>query len=285
MKRAIALTGSVLALACAAPVLGQDAADAAAAPTPSERSLKLEHPLQKYVVSLEPMIWAPGLRGDIKLPNSSKIDVETTDADESQIAPMGRATIRADRLSFQFRGFGFSNDDSGRAGDPFTLDGAAIGAGTRVENDIEVYSFDATVGWELPAVIDNQTEEVRLAFAVTGGARVTSIDMSIAPSGGGAGASLDNVWGMPILGGRMTLDLPHRLGLMVAGDVGWLPIDSEEAFSWDITVSFFWMALENVGIEIGFRHMQSDLEDGEGARRGEFDAALAGLFGAVVIRF
>jgi hypothetical protein len=283
MKRAIAAAGSVVVLACVAPVaLGQDAG--AAADT-GAASLKLEHPLQKYVVSLEPMIWAPGLRGDIKLPGSSKIDVETTDADETQIAPMGRATIKADRLSFQLRGFGFSNEDSGRAGSAFTLDGAGIAAGTRVENDIEVYSFDATVGWELPAVIDNPTDEVRLAFAVTGGARVTSVDMSIAPSGGGGGSSLDNVWGMPTLGARMTLDLPHRLGLSVAGDVGWLPSDSEEAFSWDITVSFFWMALENIGIEIGFRHLQQDLEDGDGPGRGEFDASLAGLFGAVVIRF
>lgn len=274
---------AALLLSIHAAALAQEAGQGGA-DTAGSSSLKLEHPLQKYAVSIEPMVWAPGLRGDIELPGSSKIDVETTDADETQIAPAGRVTIKADRLSFQFRGFAYSNDDTASASGAFDLGGAAIGAGTRIENDIDVYSFDATASWELPTIIDNPTDEVRLAFDVTGGVRVTSIDMSLSPAGGGAGASLDDVWAMPILGARMKLDLPHRTGLNVAGDVGWLPTD-DEAFSWDITVSFFWMPLENVGLEIGFRHLQQDLEEGEGAGRGNFDAALAGLFGALVIRF
>lgn len=246
--------------------------------------LALEHPLRRWVVSIEPMVWAPGLRGDIELPGSSSIDVESIGADETQIAPAGRATIRAGRLGFQIRGFGFTSDEDERSDGGFTLAGAAVAPGTSVESDIELYSFDGVVSWELPPIIDNPQDEVRLAFDITGGARVTSVDMDVRLAGGG-GSSADNVWAMPILGARMNLDLPHRLGLGVSFDAGWLPSDSEEAFTWDVTASFFWMALENVGLEIGFRHLQSDLQDGDGPNDSRFDASLAGLFGAIVIRF
>ena len=289
MKRIIAAIGLSGALAVSSGARGQEASAANPLEVPAgdvgaSASLMLEHPLQRYSVAIEPMIWAPGLRGDVGLVNSSVIDVEVVNADETQIAPAGRATLKVEKWMFQFRGFGFSVDEEAGAERGFNLDGGAVAAGERVRTEFDLYSFDLTLAYELPAVIDNPEDEVRLAFDVFGGARLTSFDGTIASVGGGASASGDEAWGMAIGGARMKLDLPHRLGLNVSVDIGGFP-GTESAFTWDITVSFFWMAVENVGLEIGFRHLRSDLQSGDGPNDLVFDAAIAGLFGAVVIRF
>ena len=238
----------------------------------------------RWIVRFEPNVWVPALRGDVSVPNSSSIDVEDIGADENEPAPAGRITFRADRWRILFRGFGFSLDETAGAERGFTLGGAAIAAGDRVNTDLSFSSFDAVAGYELFVPLDDKENDVRLAFDVIGGVRITSVDLDLSQQGGGASAAGDNVWALPIIGGRMALDLPRGFGLDLTVDGGGLPGD-DDAFTWDVTVAFSWMATNNLGIEIGFRHLDSTLSDGDGPGALEFDAALAGLFGAVVIRF
>jgi hypothetical protein len=213
----------------------------------------------EWAIRFEPMIWAPALRGDLTVNGGAVIDVENVDADENEIAPAGTLTIRADQWSFQFRGFGFNVDEPAAT--------------------IDLFGFDGTVGYRLPMVIDDPDREVRLGFDIFGGVRVHSLDLSV------GAAQTDDVWAEPIVGGRMAIDLPHGFGLDLSASGGGLPSGEDSSFSWDITVAFSWMFAENAGLEIGFRHLQMDLLEGDGADESEFDAALAGLFGAVVIRF
>ncbi|MBL8746050.1 MAG: hypothetical protein JNK58_06810 [Phycisphaerae bacterium] len=212
-----------------------------------------------WTIRIEPIIWAPALRGDIKMPGAASIDVGTINADEVNLAPAGRVTIRADKWSFLFRGFAFAVDEDAA--------------------EIDLAGFDLTAGYNLWTPIDDPENQVRLAFDLFGGVRIHSIDASI------AAANSDNTWFEPIGGARINLDLPHRFGLNVSLDGGGFSSGEDSSFSWDITVAFSWRPIENLGLEIGFRHLQADLVEGDGADEFEFDGALAGLFGSVVIRF
>lgn len=240
---------------------------------------------EAWTIRFEPMVWAPALRGDIKLPASSAIDVETIGADENEIIAAGRLTLRADRWSFQFRGFSFSLDESAAATDAFTLGGAGAIAGTNVLTDLDLAGFDLTVGYRIWTPLEDVEREVRIGFDIHGGARVHSLDISVRTAA--ALGAEENTWIEPIGGARMSIDLPQGFGVNVAFDAGGFPSGDDSSFSWDITVAFSWMFLSDRrgGLEIGFRHLDMNLNEGEGAGELEFDAALAGLFGAIVIRF
>lgn len=295
--RAALASATVLTLAALATAQDQPSAAASPAPaasassTPASSQTQTQDPASldldadpRWIVRFEPNVWVPALRGDVSVPSSSSIDVEDIGADENEPAPAGRITIRADRFRILFRGFAFSLDETAGADRAFTLDGVGIAAGDRVNTDLSFSSFDAVAGYELFVPIDDKENDVRLAFDIIGGVRVTSIDLDLSQQNGGASSGGDNVWALPIIGGRMALDLPRGFGLDLTFDGGGLPGD-DDAFTWDITVAFSWMATNNLGVEIGFRHLDSNLSDGDGPGALEFDAALAGLFGAVVIRF
>lgn len=259
----------------AAPASGRDSADETPASSPRDA----------WTIRFEPMVWAPALRGDFKLPASARVDVEAVGADENEIIPAGRFTMRAGEWSIQFRGFGFSLDELGTASEDLTIGGAALGAGDRVRTSIDLAGFDLTAGRAVWTPLEDTEADVRIAFDLYAGARLHSVEASVRPEGGGASSRSDNVWAEPIVGGRMTLDLPHGFGVNVSMDAGGLPLGDDSSFSWDITVAFSWMMHDKAGVEIGFRHLQMDLSEGSGADEFEFDAALAGLFGAVVFRF
>lgn len=212
-----------------------------------------------WTVKVEPLVWAPALRGDFRLPGGGRIDVEDVDADENEIVPAGVATVRADKWSFLFRGFGFSLDER-----PVKIDLAG---------------FDLTAGYNIWTPINDDANHVRLALDLCAGLRVHSLDLSLGDD------QDDNTWAEPIGGVRIGLDLPRGFGLGISIDGGGFSTGDDSSFSWDITVAFSWMPSRHLGVEIGFRHLQMDLSKGKGNDEFEFDAALAGLFGGVVIRF
>lgn len=262
----------------------------AAGPAPARQDGSLDEPMQKkswpdWSLKLEPMLWAPALRGDVKLPASSRLDFSDVDADENEFVPAGRATLRADDWTFMFRGFGFERDESGESDVGFSLDGAPVAPGDEVRTEVDIWGFDLTAGYNLFTPVDNIARESRIALDIYGGARVHSVDVSM--SANAAESSAGETWAEPIVGGRVTVDLPYGFGMNLSTDVGAMPFGDETSFSWDITVAFTWMFFEdrNAGLEVGFRHLYMNLESDEGADAFEFDGALAGLFGAIVIRF
>lgn len=237
-----------------------------------------------WSIKIEPMVWAPALRGDVELPRSSSVDLELLDADENEVIPAGRVTIRSDKWSFQFRGFGFSLDETADAGGAFNLGGNAVAPGDALRTEIDLAGFDLTAAYTVWTPIDDPANEVRLAFDLHAGARIHSVETEVAEVGGGSVRASDT-WGEPIGGVNATLDLPHGLGLDLSLDAGGFATGDDSSFSWDITVAFSWRFIPNAGIEIGFRHLDMNLSEGDGADEFVFDAALAGLFGAIVIRF
>lgn len=263
------------------------AADAAAATPPPI------HPGRAWTIQFEPMLWAPALRGDLKVPGGPSFDVESLNLDEPNLAPAGEVTIRAEKWSFFFSGFGLSFDETATARESIIDAGpVTIGAGQRTRSELDFFSFQATAGYEVwSRFFDppefNPADEVRASLDLCAGARYFDANLDLAPVGGAAAASSDGQWVQPIAGARLCLDLPYRTGVEITGDVGgWgFGDDGDSSFAWNLTAAFFWAFHDNAGLEIGFRVLGGDLQDGEGANEFNFDAVLMGLFGSVIVRF
>lgn len=248
------------------------------------------HPGRAWTIQFEPMLWAPALRGDLRVPGGPTFDVESLNLDESRLAPAGEVTIRADKWSFFFSGFGFSYDETANARETIIAAGpVTIAPGQAVRSELDFYSFQATVGYEVFSNFfdepdDHPEDEVRLSLDVFGGVRYFDANLDLTPLAGAGSAMNDGQWVQPIGGVRLTIDLPYRTGVEVSLDGGGWGGD-QSSFAWNIAAAFYWAFHENAGLEIGFRNLASDLQDGEGANEFNFDAALMGLFGSVIIRF
>jgi len=50
-------------------------------------------------------------------------------------------------------------------------------------------------------------------------------------------------------------------------------------------VGVTWRPVRHVGVQVGYRQLAFDLEDGEGTDRFRFRGAMAGVFAGVTVRF
>jgi len=243
-------------------------------------------------------LWAPSLNGNQSLRGSPEFDIDLIDQADVQAAPRLELTFRRDRWTVIASGFAFNIDQSATVdGGSFSSGGVTLSPGDRVRYDIDYWSADLLVGYRLPPVpISNGPElgvaadpfsvpsnGVGLFFDVLAGARVWHLDYQMDEIGGPELIDQKETWVDPVVGLRMLLDLPCRTGMELRSDVGGFGVGSE--FSWNIEVAFRAQIAENIAGEIGFRHLQTDYEAGGGSDALDWDMALAGLYGSVVIRF
>ena len=240
-------------------------------------------PSWAWSVEIKPMLWSPGLRGNFSLPRSSTIDVETVNIDETRLAPVGQFSLRADGLDVRFRGFGFSLDEGEVVRSAFTLGGMAVAPGDRVSSQIDFASFDLTVGYRFWTPVEDVDREVRLGIDLYTGLRVHSMSMELRTAT--ALASEEQTWVQPIIGFRITIDLPHRFVVYASLDGGGMSLGDDTASSVDLTAGVQWRFLDNVGFDWGFRHHQFNLQTRSSMGDFEYQGSLAGLYGALVIRF
>ncbi len=242
-------------------------------------------------------LWFPSLNGNQTLRGGTEFDIDIIDQPDVQLAPRFELAFRRDKWTVLASGFVFNIDqDATVTGGSFVSGGTTINAGDRVSYEIDYWSADLLLAYrfaELP--IDNggdgpapdpysvPSDGVGVFFDVTAGARVWHLDYSMNQIGGGSLIDIGETWIDPVLGARMTLDLPHGLGLELRGDVGGFGVGSD--FAWNVEVAFRAQLAENIGAEIGFRHLQTSYESGSGLDEIDWSIATAGLYGSIVIRF
>lgn len=242
--------------------------------------------------------WYPSLNGDQSLRGAPKFDIDLIDQADNQFAPRLELTFRRDRWSVIASGFLFGIDQGATVeGGSFASGGVTVNQGDRVTYDIKYGSADLLIGYRLPSIPISNGEEAGVAgdpFAVTddgvglffdvlAGARLWHLDYQLEQIGGPELIDQRSTWVDPVVGARMLLDLPKGWGMELRGDVGGFGVGSD--FAWNIEVAFQGEIAENIGVEVGFRHLQTDYETGSGADELNWDMALAGLYGSVVIRF
>lgn len=232
-----------------------------------------------WTVKIEPMIWAPALAGDFEVGDggSDSFDAEWIDADEVELSPAGRVTIKADRWRFLFEGFAISADDENTVSESFTADGVAFARGTRADLDLDLAVFKLTAGREVWR--KQFDDDVAIAATLYAGARLIDMDLSLENS---AGASIggDGTWIEPLVGFEVAFELPRGFDLRFALDGG-ASLGEDIGFDWQVISAFGWRFHDHIGIEIGFRHMSLDVSEDDFG----FDGWAAGLFGSVVIYF
>lgn len=229
-----------------------------------------------WTVKIEPMLWAASLAGDLEAGGDS-FDVEWVDADETHLSPSGRVTVNADAWRFVFEGFSINADERNTVSESFTADGVAFVRGTDADLELDLAVFKLTAGRELWR--EPFSHDVALAFDVYAGARLIDIDLDLENS---AGASIggDGVFIEPLVGMHFAIELPRGFDLRFALDAG-LALGDDVGFDWQVLSAFGWRFSDNIGVEVGFRHLSMDLNDDDFG----FDGWAAGLFGAVVIYF
>jgi len=238
--------------------------------------------------------WYPSLNGDQSLRGGPKFDIDLIDQADNQIAPLLELAFQRDRWSVITSGFLFGIDQSATVdGGSFTSGGVTVNQGDRVSYDIKYGSADLLIGYRLPSVPINNgvagdpfsvpDDGVGLFFDVLAGARLWHLDYQMEQVGGPELIDERSTWVDPVIGARMLLDLPKGWGMELRSDIGGFGVGSD--FAWNIEVAFQGQVAENIGVEIGFRHLQTDYETGSGADELNWEMALAGLYGSVVIRF
>ena len=287
-----AIAPLILSVIGMTPVLGQSEATVPAAAMPADTSsddaFRVTTP---WTIRIEPMLWYPGLRGDISFAGGgdsdfNKIDVEDIDLDENELTFGVSADIRAEPWSFHFEGFLFSADDDGVAERALNAGPLPIPAGTPLDFDLDFGAFEATVGHRIyESVFDRADgDDVALIFDAYGGIRMYDVDLTLETAGGTV--RNDDEWLEPILGVRMTMLLPKGFGIDLNTDFGAWGGNDRSSSSWNIEVGMHWAPHDHVELQIGFRHLSVDLREGSGDfDEFIFDNSLAGLYGGIVIRF
>jgi len=129
--------------------------------------------------------------------------------------------------------------------------------------------------------------EVQDDFEVLFGARLNDIDVEIDRFGGllipdirvqGA-----QTWVDPFVGGRWNPEINDRWSFQGRADIGGFGVGSD--FTWNVALTLLYEKSDKITFGFGYRVLDIDYEDGEGARRFVYDAQMPGLLLGVGFNF
>lgn len=258
----------------------------ALAGAPTEPSVPSDfHDRTVLQAEFEPMLWFAAMLGEITFKGGSTFDVDQINLDEVHLAPAGRFTLRSRRWTFDFTAFGTSFDDEARAQQDIDAGGFQVSEGDEVKYDLSYASFKGTAGWSFDPFVTDDTGDTAVWAGVYAGAHVYHLNFEFGTADGADSLEESDTWIEPLVGARLTIDLPHGFEIGVTADVG-ATLGPGTGFAWEIMPTFRWFPMDNktVAAEIAFRHVQADLSTGSDDDFA-FDTATAGLFASVVIRF
>lgn len=155
--------------------------------------------------------------------------------------------------------------------------GLGPGGGTSASVETEQYIVQLDVGHAL-------TERL----GVYGGVRYTELDLDVEVVGGGPlGETLKRTgnesWADPVVGLRYEAPLGNRWTLVAKGDIGGFGVASD--FTWQVNAFAAYSFNENAMLLLGYRYLDVDYDDGNGADRFVWDVATSGPAAAFAWRF
>lgn len=292
------------------------AAPADAPPTNAQAAVEAQEPAKaqfeeaapKFTISIEPSVWLVGAGGKVKMPGSTpppvilanapqaaelgdRIKLDQIGFDDPQAAPAGEVNIGYERWRFALRGSGFSIDDDSTVDDSGSLGTVDFAPGDTLVGEINTNIFEVQAGYRFFEHVGRPRQNgdgyvVRFYADALGGARYYDVDMQFEQFGTTNGTnSFDDAWIEPTFGGKIGLELYEQFDIDVEVNFGVGPFGDHASWSWDVIAGFQWRPVENVGLQIGYRNLAFDLQDGSDADEFEWDGALAGLYFGAVIKF
>lgn len=301
---------AVVSAACASVACAQSAEVPATPPatTAAASAPRLPDPdaPKPWTVQIEPMIWFAAPSGKVQLPINSgngpgsvttagdKVQMSTLDLDSARLRPAGELHINADDWRFSFAGSQFENSgDSTIAPSAFRLGAVNVAAGDAFRMDFDLGAYELSVGYKVygcdfcaESAVQSDAVPIVLKVYALAGARLYDVNFDFERLGGAVPqtAGYNDLFVEPLLGGRGELEITQNFGIDLQLTAGYLPGD-QSTFSIDVSAGFHWRPIENLGVQIGYRQLAFDLEDGDGPEKFRYDGRLAGLFAGVVLRF
>ena len=111
----------------------------------------------------------------------------------------------------------------------------------------------------------------------------TGLDITGGRFGREADVERDVDWIEPFVGGRVTLRFSDRAALIVRGDAGGFGVGSE--LTWSLVGTFQYYLSRAVSLDIGYRVLDIDYDQGSGANLFRFDVRMHGPLLGAVFRF
>lgn len=260
---------------------------------------------REWTVSIEPAVWFVGAGGDLTLPRASggggggggggatgeaKIDV--MGLDDPQASAMGEVNLGYGRYRGAVRAAIFNLDDDGTASEAGSIGSIDFAEGDALRGELDMWVFEAQGGYRLHEYAARPRENgdgfvLRFYADGLGGVRAYGVDWLVDRVGGSTSPEngFDDTWIEPTLGAKVGVELYEQIDIDLEFNVGAAPFGDHSSWSWDVLVGFQWRPIENLGVQIGYRNLAFNLTDGDGDETFEWDGALAGLYGGVVVRF
>ena len=290
--------GGAVVLAAAGLARAQEPAQAGApdaaqaAPAGSETSPLSSDLIRRdrWVVQFEPSVWYASAGGKVTLPGGgTKTRVDDLNLDSPRLSPMGDLSLWAGDWRFCLGGVYTSEAERDAvAGSAGQIGSVSYAAGDTLTSSMEYWEVDATVGKliRLPDSISGKGgNDFAATLEVYGGLRFFDVDFRV--DGPADSTDSSEFFGQPMVGAKVSMDIYKKVFTIdVQADIGYFTDGGDSSsLGYDIMVGFQWFPSEHVAVQIGYRDLACDLESGSGSDQFQYNGALQGLFGGVVVRF
>lgn len=260
---------------------------------------------REWIVQIEPMLWFVGPSGKFGLPVNSgtgpgafttpgdKIRINDLGASPTRFSPAGTLWASNGTWRFSFSGAEYDiSRDGVQSAASGRLGAAPIAVGDPLKINFSFGAYEFYVGrriWDYDFRAESARPEEALHAEIVldlfGGLRAYDLEIGVANLASSASAEVSHIFIEPIVGVRAEAVIDVDFSLVAHVSAGALPLYSTSSFSLDVVLAFQWRPHPNVGIQIGWRQLAFDLEDGRDLDKFEYTGRLAGLFTGVVIRF
>lgn len=318
--RLLVASAGLAAIASFAPTAAaqQEAAPAAPAPTaevteaerkPEAAASEVPNNTGKWTLRIEPSVWfvAPG--GDVKLPAIAELSPSGNDVginsigsgfsefanlsdlelDRPEASPSGEIHLGYDNWRVCLRGFSSSTDADTRATGSGSINGMSFVADDVIESSLDFLAAEAEVGYAFWHNTPKLNADGKVPFRSTvegvGGVRLYDVDWAIQNVRTSSQLEAEESFFEPLLGGRFAMEFYQQFDIDVQLTVGGLPLDDNSSFSVDVMAGFAWRPIEQFGVQLGYRQLLFNLQSGSDVDEFEYDGALAGLYGGIVLKF
>jgi len=251
----------------------------------------LENP-DAFSLSLTPRVWYTSPSGKIQLPATSpggqRVRVEKLNLDAPRASPYGEATFRAGDFRFTFSGAGYEVDRSGTADSAFRIGDVNVADGDVTDSQFEFSTFNLSMGYrfyEKDFGKDRGRQAGRTVLRIEGEAGVRFYEIDISVTSGATSSGYDGSFGEIFGGVRAEMQLARNFSIDGVINGGGFADSERSVSSIDGSIAFTWRPVEGIGVQLGWRQLLYNLQDGSGDGEFEYTGGMAGLFGGVVIRF
>lgn len=157
-----------------------------------------------------------------------------------------------------------------------------LAPGVEADLDQELWILELGGGLVLGDPPPAEGPQARRRLEAIGGLRYWRIDADLDVTGV-TSASGDEEWLDPFVGLRALFPVGEHSDISLRGDLGGFGVGSQS--SYNLTATLFVDVFENGRLAVGYRVLDADYDDGDGADEFEFDARLKGPFVGLTFRF